>query len=97
MIKTEFHTVEHEGVAIINRVQDCEPAMVEAATLRAAGATGAGGDMHHLGRFPKVLIERYCNTRGITFRDWISDTSHAQAMLNDPDLSAFRIHTGKVG
>ena len=95
-IRTSFHAVEHDGVAVINRTQDCEPVLSEAAALRAVGATGAGTDMHHVARFPRVVVEKYCNETGITFREWLQNADHARRMLNDPALAGFRVHEGQA-
>ena len=94
--RTEFHYVEHEAAGVINRVQDCQSILDHTAELRAVGATGAGGDMHHVANFPVVLVEKYCNDRGITFADWLRDPAHPRAMLQDPSLSGFRVHEGRV-
>jgi hypothetical protein len=42
------------------------------------------------------VVETYCNTRGITFAEFMQNTDHVAAMLRDPDLSGFRIWTGRI-
>ena len=43
-----------------------------------------------------VLVEAYCNDRGITFDQFMGDPAHIRAMVNDPALDAFRIWRGRV-
>jgi hypothetical protein len=52
--------------------------------------------MRHAARFPMVVVERYCNEKGITFEEWMSNPEHAKAMLNDSALSAFRVWEGRA-
>lgn len=64
--------------------------------LRSAGLTG-DKEMRHLATVPAFIVEKFINDRGITFREFMDDPAHATAMLNDPALSAFRVHEGRVG
>lgn len=93
-INTRLHDGE-EGSIIIERFQDCTPIAEFAKTAQAEGRHG-GTEMRHAGKIPYAIIEKYCNDRGITFQQWMSNPEHARAMLNDPSLSAFRIWPGRV-
>jgi hypothetical protein len=46
--------------------------------------------------FPDVLVERYCNQNGIEFSEFMQNPVHVKRMCADPDLSGFRIWTGRV-
>lgn len=63
--------------------------------LQSHGHTG-DREMRHLAEFPGYLIQKYCDNRGIEWSEWFQNPAHARAMLNDPDLAYFRIHTGSV-
>ncbi len=91
---TRYH-VGDSGTAVIERVQDCAPIAEHATRLRLEGVHG-DSEMRHAARFPAVIVERYCNDRGITFEEWMRDKSHVRTMLNDPALAAFRVWEGKA-
>jgi hypothetical protein len=63
--------------------------------LQNAGITG-DKDMRHLAEFPGFLIEAYCNQNGIEWAEWFQNPVHCRRMLNDPDLSHFRVHRSHV-
>lgn len=52
--------------------------------------------MRHAAKLPKALIENYCQRHGITLHEWFVNPAHIKAMLNDPELSGFRIWQGRV-
>ena len=88
--------VAHEdGKLITGSVQDCDPYAEAAKEKHLAGDHGSKY-FKHAASLPGVLIERYCNTSGIDFHEFMSNPVHAKRMLNDPSLSAFRIWPGKV-
>jgi hypothetical protein len=43
-----------------------------------------------------VVIEHYCNVKGITFQQWCNDPEVRRKFLNDPDYSDLRIWKGTV-
>lgn len=94
-LATVFHHGDRADDLVIERVQDCT-AIAEAAT--AARNEGRHGDseMRHAMSLPNVMVERYCNDKGITFAQWMADPAHQRAMLNDPALAAFRVWPGRV-
>lgn len=67
----------------------------EAKALRNSGMVG-GSEMRHAAKIPTSVIENYIARLGITFHEFMANPKHINAMLNDPDLSGFRIWTGKV-
>ena len=94
-VGTRFHYIPETDTTAIERIQDCTPILEHATALRNEGHVGSS-EMRHAARFPLVVVETYCNTKGITFHEYLSNPEHARAMLRDPDLSAFRVWTGKV-
>jgi hypothetical protein len=63
--------------------------------MRNEGITG-GKEMRLAASFPDVLVERYCNQNGIEFSEFMQNPVHVKRMCADPDLSGFRIWTGRV-
>lgn len=59
------------------------------------GATG-DKDMRVLAEIPGIIIQQYCNDHQVSFAEFMRNPEHANRMLNDPALSAFRIHRGRV-
>ncbi len=92
-VLTRIH--EADGKLGFERVQDVEPILDFAHDLRAAGQVGSG-EMRHAASMPMVLVEAYCNDRGITFSEFMNNPVHPRAMLNDPALRAFRVWEGRV-
>lgn len=94
-IETKFHV--EDGNVTIERVADVQAILDETAMLRSMGHTvSESGDLHHIGKIPKIIVEKYCNEKGITFRDFITDDTHITRILNDPDYSLFRVWEGRV-
>lgn len=60
------------------------------------GVTGTK-DMRHLAEFPAPVVEAYLNQAGITLGEWMNNPIHVRRMLNDPDLSGFRVDARAVG
>lgn len=87
-VQTRFH--DDDGRLVVERVQDCEPVLESAKRLHNEGVHGSR-EMRHVARFPKVLVEKYCNQHGITLHEWLVNPVHAERMLNDPDLKYFRV------
>ena len=80
---------------IVNRVQDVEPILDLTHDLRSLGRVGSG-EFRHAASIPMVLVEAYCNDRGLPFSEFMADTRHVNAMVNDPALKAFRVWEGRV-
>jgi hypothetical protein len=95
MIQTQVLYDQLTDTTAIKRVQDCTPIAEHAHGLRGIGQVGSK-EMRHAARFPKVIVEQYCNARGITFEDFMADPAHVKALLADPALAAFRIWEGVV-
>ena len=88
--------IAQQGADLITgTVQDCTPILEHAKALHNEGHHGSS-EMRHAMTIPDVVIEKYCNERGITFHEFMSNKVHIRHMLNDPDLSMFRIWKGRV-
>lgn len=92
-VQTRMH--EEDGKTIFERVQDCDPIAELAKSLHKEGRHGSS-EMKHAAKIPNVIIERYCNDNGITFREWLNDEHHIRRVLTNPSLSHFRIWKGQV-
>ena len=84
-----------DGKLITGSVQDCTPYLENAARLRADGGK-QDKDMWHAASYPAVVVETYCNQAGITFSEFMQNKVHTKRMLQDPNLSKFRVFEGRV-
>jgi hypothetical protein len=75
--------------------QDLDPIIDQTAQLRDIGRVGSS-DMKHAATIPNILIEKYCNEKGITFQEWCRNPVHVKAMLNDPQNEPFRVWKGRI-
>lgn len=94
-VATRFHFDEAAAEIKIERVQDCAPMLDHAKSLAVADATGSS-DVKHAAHLPAVLVEKYLNDHGITFREFVINPEHVKRMLRDPSLSGFRIWKGAI-
>ena len=77
---------------VVNRAQDVEPILDHCKALVASNTYRTpSGDMHHAADFPMVLVEAYMASKGITFDQFLEDSSHVKNMLADPALRDFCI------
>lgn len=91
---TQFHTAGDEAIIVAN-TQDVEPILHQCKALHNSGMVG-DNEMYHAASLPLVLVENYCNQKGITFQEWMRDEAHIKSMLNDPDLKGFRVWQGAI-
>ncbi len=94
-IFTKVHYSHSDDTTTIERMQDCNPILAESAVLRDQGKMGSS-EMRHAAHFPAVLVEQYCNDKGITFGEFLRDRAHIKSMLNDPALKGFRVWEGRI-
>lgn len=52
--------------------------------------------MRALMTVPAIIVQQYMNENGVSYAEFIRNPEHARRMMNDPALSAFRIHRGRV-
>ena len=79
-----------DDLLVVQSMQDCQPILDSCKARADAGATGSK-DVKHAASFPMAVIESYCNRLNITFQEWLQNDKHIKSMLNDKDLSGFRI------
>jgi hypothetical protein len=84
-----------DGALISGTTQDCTPIADYTKALHNAGIHGSS-DWKHAATVPLVMIEKYCNDNGITYRDFSVSREHKKRLLNDPALAAFRVWKGRV-
>lgn len=84
-----------DGNLITGTTQACDPYLDHAAHLRREGAFGSA-DMRLAASVPMVVVEKYCNDRGISFHEFSASETHKAALLNSPDYSHFRVWGGRV-
>jgi len=94
-VYTRFHYAPSTDTMAIERVQDCTPIADLTKELHNAGIHGSS-EWKHAAKVPNVIIERYCDLKGITFEEWMGNEEHMRAVLNDSALADFRIWPGKV-
>lgn len=87
--------LNNDGSLTTGTVQDCT-AILEHAQARHKEGLHGSSEMKLAASIPFVLVEKYCNDRGIEFREFMASEDHKKAILNDPALSYFRIWNGKI-
>ena len=92
-LATRFHL--HDGKMTVQRSQDCTPILDLCKTQHNEGIHGSS-DMKLAAKLPFVVIENYCNVNDVDFAEAMRNPIHLKRMLNDPDLSGFRIWKGRV-
>ncbi len=84
-----------DGKMILGSTQDCTP-IAEAAKIAHNEGQFGSKDVKHVAKIPAVMVEKYCNDNGITYRDFMVDRAHIRRLVNDPAMAAFRIWKGQV-
>lgn len=92
-----LETVDDTRVVSIHEVakRDLDLVADHCAAMRSVGATGSD-EMKHVARVPRFIVQKYINDNGITFAEFMREPKHADRMLSDPALSAFRIWEGAI-
>jgi hypothetical protein len=94
MQSTERVWLEDDAL-VIRRDVDVTPVLDHAANLRSVGATGSA-DFKHAACYEPEVVYAWCQRHGITYGEWMANPVHVKAMLNDPDMAAFRIWKGRA-
>lgn len=89
-------TYKTEGDRLyVGRSQDCTQIAEYAKAAHNEGLHGSS-EMRHAAKIPLVIVEKYCNDRGITFEEFMGSESHLKAVVENPDNKMFRIWPGKL-
>jgi hypothetical protein len=89
-----FYKQEDDRI-IVTRAQNVGAIVDRAKALSNEGFHGRPG-ARVVASIPPVVIEHYCNVKGITFQKWCTDPEIRKKFLNDPDYADLRIWKGKV-
>jgi hypothetical protein len=84
-----------EDQIIVTRSQDVGAIVERAKALSNEGYHGRA-DARVVASIPPVVIEHYCNLKGVTFHQWCTDPGIRKAFLNDPDYADLRIWKGRI-
>lgn len=87
--------LDGEGGLVTGTIQDCDPILEYAKARHNEGHHGSS-EMRLAASIPFVIVEKYCNDNGVTFAEFMNYEAHKKRLLNDPDLSYFRIWNGRV-
>lgn len=93
-VKSVVH-MNGDGSMTLGTIQDCD-AILENAKARSNEGLHGTSDMKHAASIPFVVIEKYCNDNGISFRECMGSQEHSKRLLNSPDLAHFRVWKGQV-
>ena len=91
----DFYSTDDDGNVVHEIKQDVEPILDYCAEARSVGFTGSS-EMRLAARFPDAVVRNYCNQKGIDLAEFNRDRVHIRNMLQDPDLSKFRIWQGRI-
>lgn len=93
----QLETVDKSHVVSIHSVDAADLNLVKdhCAALRSVGATGSS-DMKLAAKVPGFFIQKYLNDHNVTFREFMRDPKHADRLLADPALAAFRVWQGRI-
>lgn len=84
-----------DGALHTGTTQDCTPYAERAQAMHKANMVGTG-DMRLAASVPFVIVEQYLNKHGIGLQELGRSPEHQRRLLNDPDLSMFRVWKGRV-
>jgi hypothetical protein len=87
--------LNNDGSLTTGTHQDCTPIVDHVASLRNEGHHGSK-DMRLAASVPFVVVEKYCNEKGITFQEFGNSQEHKICFLNDPDYKLLRVWGGHV-
>jgi hypothetical protein len=93
--KLEHHDQDHMVAIHSADHADLRAVADHCASLRAVGATGSK-DMKLAASVPGIFIQKYLNDNGVTFAEFMREPKHADRLLADPALAAFRVWQGRV-
>lgn len=94
-MNTGTHTASSlvDGKVVMNRFSDVEPALDLLSGMRQI-TDGKGKQFWWIGEIPNVIVEKYLNENGVTYQDFLADSTHARRILQNPDYKKFRVFEG---
>ena len=76
---------------------DVEPVLEHAKALHNEwGGKSPTGELYHVAHVPKEIVLAYIHRNNITLGEFLNSEDHANRMLSDPAISAFRIWKGAL-
>ena len=87
---------ETNKVRIQKKMPDTTAILNANEEILAANKRDWKGDYHYVGRIPYLAQANYCQNRGITNRQFMSDPNEFKRMMNDSDNQVFRLKKGKL-
>ena len=93
--RTVSRYFEADGKIHIVRQQDVT-AVLESCKARHNAGNFGHKETRHLAQIPESVVEKYCETRRVSFKEFVKNPAHMKVILNDPDLRNFRIYPGRV-
>jgi hypothetical protein len=94
-MKTTGYFHGENGSIVERRSFDAEPHLEEVKALHNAGMLGSS-EMKHAFHAPVGFPEYYCQLKGITYRELMTDDKLMREMLNDHALKGLRPWKGRV-
>lgn len=85
---------DRQKIRIEKTVPDTSPILHANEEMLAHNRRDWKGDYHYVGRVPVLAQANYCQSRGITQREFMQDPNEFKRMLNDKDNQALRIKKG---
>ena len=92
-MKTTY--TQQDDQIIVTREQNVGQIVDYAKAMSNEGFTGKG-DAKFVATIPAVVIEHYCNTHGVTYREFARNPEHMRRILNDQAFADLRIAPGRV-
>ena len=93
-IRTTWHDHGNEG-AVIARQAYVGGVVDMCKELHNSGTHGSK-NVKHLASVHPVVVENYCNVRGVSLREFMRNPEHIKRFLNDPANKDFRVWPGQV-
>lgn len=91
---------EEDGKGILHHQADVTALVERCKALHNEGhdtvQQGALKGARLVGEYDPAVIEAWAQARGLTYADVMQDNAILRRMVNDPDLSVFRVHKGKL-
>lgn len=84
-----------DGNLITGTVQDCTAIAERTKAMHNSGMHSTG-DMRLVASIPMVMVEKYLNDNGIDYAEFSRNPVHKSRLINNPDLSHFRVWGGRL-